>query len=123
MRSLQSSPPRDIARPTARRRSFPSPCNGSASVPGSKWPSSVPAGTTIPASSATEMATRLNIPVKWLYIQIRQKRLLMDRQPSGAYLFENTPSVIDGIRNLRNHAVNHLDLRMCQPHKEGHQHA
>ena len=73
--------------------------------------------------SVTELAARLNIPVKWLYIQIRQKRLLMDRQPSGAYLFENTASVIDGIRNLRNHAVSHLDLRICQPHKEGHQHA
>jgi hypothetical protein len=51
--------------------------------------------------------------VKWLYIQIRQKRLLMDRQPSGAYLFKNTASVIDGIQNLRNHAVSHLDLRIC----------
>jgi DNA invertase Pin-like site-specific DNA recombinase len=73
--------------------------------------------------SATALAARLNIPVKWLYIQIRQKRLLMDRQPSGAYLFKNTASVIDGVRNLRNHAVSHLDLRICQPHKEGHQHA
>jgi DNA invertase Pin-like site-specific DNA recombinase len=73
--------------------------------------------------SATELAAKLNIPVNWLYVQIRQKRLLMDRQPSGAYLFENTASVIDGIRNLRNHAVSHLDLRICQSHKEGHQHA
>ena len=73
--------------------------------------------------SVTELAAKLNIPVKWLYIQIRQKRLLMDRQPSGAYLFKNTASVIDGVRNLRNHAVSHLDLRICQPHKEGHQHA
>jgi len=73
--------------------------------------------------SVTELAAKLNIPVKWLYIQIRQKRLLMDRQPSGAYLFKNTASVIDGVRNLRNHVVSHLDLRICQPHKEGHQHA
>ena len=73
--------------------------------------------------SVTELAAKLNIPVKWLYIQIRQKRLLMDRQPSGAYLFKNTASVIDGVRNLRNHAVSHLDLRTHQPHKEGHQHA
>jgi DNA invertase Pin-like site-specific DNA recombinase len=73
--------------------------------------------------SATELAAKLNIPVNWLYVQIRQKRLLMDRQPSGAYLFENTASVIDGVRNLRSHAVRHLDLRICQPHKEGHQHA
>jgi DNA invertase Pin-like site-specific DNA recombinase len=73
--------------------------------------------------SAMEMAAALNIPVNWLYVQIRQKRLLMDRQPNGAYLFRNTPVVIDAVRNLRNHSVDHLDLRICQPHQEGHQHA
>jgi hypothetical protein len=73
--------------------------------------------------SATEIAAKLNIPVNWVYVQIRQKRLLMDRQPNGAYLFRNTPSVIDAVRNLRNHSVDHLDLRICQPHQEGHQHA
>lgn len=25
--------------------------------------------------------------MNWLYVQIRTKRLLIDRQPSGAYLF------------------------------------
>ncbi len=73
--------------------------------------------------SPTEMAAELNIPVNWLYVQIRQKRLLVDRQASGAYLFRNTPIVIDAVRNLRNHSVDHLDLRICQPHQEGHQHA
>jgi DNA invertase Pin-like site-specific DNA recombinase len=73
--------------------------------------------------SATEIAAKLNIPVNWLYVQIRQQRLLMDRQPNGAYLFRNTPSVIDAVRNLRNHSVDHIDLRICQPHQEGHQHA
>jgi len=65
----------------------------------------------------------LDIPVNWLYVQIRQKRLLIDRQPSGAYLFQDTPSVIDAVRNLRNHTITHLDLKICQPYKEGHQHA
>ena len=75
--------------------------------------------------SATDLAARLNIPVNWLYVQIRQKRLLIDRQPTGAHLFRNSPSVMDAIRNLRNHAVSHIDLRLriCQPHQEGHQHA
>ncbi|MEI9983875.1 MAG: hypothetical protein WDN69_26510 [Aliidongia sp.] len=72
--------------------------------------------------SATELASRLNIPVNWLYVQIRQKRLLMDRQPNGAYLFRNTPAVINAVRELRNHVLSHLDLRICQPHQEGHQH-
>jgi DNA invertase Pin-like site-specific DNA recombinase len=73
--------------------------------------------------SAPELAAKLNIPVNWLYVQIRQKRLLTDRQPSGAYLFRNTPYVMDAIQKLRNHNISHLDLRICQPHEEGHLHA
>jgi hypothetical protein len=73
--------------------------------------------------SAPELAARLNIPVNWLYVQIRQKRLLLDRQPTGAYLFRDTPSVIEAVRNLRNRTISRIDLRICQPHKEGHQHA
>ena len=65
----------------------------------------------------------LDIPVNWLYVQIRQKRLLIDRQPSGAYLFPNTPSVMEAVRNLRDHAIDRLDLRISEPHQEGHQHA
>jgi Recombinase zinc beta ribbon domain len=73
--------------------------------------------------SAPELARRLNIPVNWLYVQIRQKRLLIDQQPTGAYLFEDTPSVLDAVRQLRTHATNCVDLRICQPNQEGHQHA
>jgi hypothetical protein len=72
--------------------------------------------------SAPELATKLNIPVNWLYVQIREKRLLVDRQSSGAYLFQDAPAVLDAIRNLRNHTINRLDLRICQPHQKGHQH-
>ncbi len=73
--------------------------------------------------SAPELAGRLDIPVNWLYVQIRQKRLLIDQQPSGADLFQDTPAVIDAVRNLRNHTITRLDLRICQLHQEGHQHA
>jgi DNA invertase Pin-like site-specific DNA recombinase len=72
--------------------------------------------------SAQELAGRLNIPVNWLYVQIRKGRLLIDRQPSGAHLFANTPGVIEAVRRLRNHDVSHLDLRISQPDQEGHQH-
>ncbi|MEY9134666.1 hypothetical protein ABIE79_006133 [Bradyrhizobium diazoefficiens] len=71
--------------------------------------------------SPPELARRLEIPVNWLYVQIRTKRLLIDRQPSGAYLFPNTPSVLHAIGDLRNHVIAQLDLRICQPNKEGHQ--
>jgi hypothetical protein len=30
---------------------------------------------------------------------------------------------MDAIRDLRNHTISHLDLRISQPHQEGHQHA
>jgi hypothetical protein len=70
--------------------------------------------------SAPELAARLNIPVNWLYVQIRQKRLLIDRQPSGAYLFQDSPAVLNAVRSLRNHASNCIDLRICQPLQEGH---
>jgi len=70
--------------------------------------------------SAPELASRLNIPVNWVYVQIRQKRLLIDQRSTGAYLFQDAPAVLDAIRNLRNHTISHLDLRICQPHQEGH---
>lgn len=72
--------------------------------------------------SASDLAAKLNIPVNWLYVQIRKKRLLINRQPSGAYLFPGSPGTLEAIRNLREHAITCLDLRICQHHKEGHQH-
>ena len=72
--------------------------------------------------SAQELASILKIPVNWLYVQIRQGRLLIDRHPSGAHLFTNTPSVIEAVRKLRSHEIDHLDLRITEPHQEGHSH-
>lgn len=69
--------------------------------------------------SPSELAARLNIPVNWLYVQIRQKRILIDKQPTGAYHFHDTPSVIDGVKNLRNHTISQLNLRICQSYQEG----
>jgi hypothetical protein len=73
--------------------------------------------------TAPEFAVKLNVPVNWLYVQIRKGRLLVERQPSGAYLFNGTTAVLDGIQSLRTHKIGCLDLRICQPHQEGHQHA
>jgi hypothetical protein len=72
--------------------------------------------------SAQELAGVLGIPVNWLYVQIRQGRLLIDRHPSGAHLFANTPSVTEAVRKLRNHEIERLDLRITEPHNEGHSH-
>jgi DNA invertase Pin-like site-specific DNA recombinase len=72
--------------------------------------------------SAQELAGVLGIPVNWLYVQIRQGRLLIDRHRSGAHLFANTPPVIEAVRKLRNHEIERLDLRITEPHREGHSH-
>jgi hypothetical protein len=72
--------------------------------------------------SANDLASRLGIPVNWLYVQIRKGRLLIDRQPSGAYLFPDASHVVDGVRCLRNHTISSLDLRICQRDKGGYQH-
>ncbi|MFV0409843.1 MAG: recombinase family protein [Paracoccus sp. (in: a-proteobacteria)] len=72
--------------------------------------------------STTALAAKLGIPVNWLYVQIRKKRLLIDPQPTGAYLFPDTSVVLDGVRNLRNHVIGELDLRICQPDNGGYQH-
>jgi DNA invertase Pin-like site-specific DNA recombinase len=70
--------------------------------------------------SAHELAAKLNIPVNWLYVQIRKQRLIVDRQPNGAYLFSDSERVLKGVRDLRDHTIGCLDLRICQPHQEGH---
>lgn len=72
--------------------------------------------------STTALAAKLGIPVNWLYVQIRKKRLLIDPQPTGAYLFPDTSVVMEGVRNLRNHVIGELDLRICQPDNGGYQH-
>ena len=75
------------------------------------------------ALTPNELAAKLNIPVNWLYVQIRKRKLFVDRQPSGAYLFNDTAAVLDSVQSPRTHKINHLDLRICQPHEKGHQHA
>jgi hypothetical protein len=68
------------------------------------------------------LAAKLNIPVNWLYVQIREGYIQIDRQASGAYVFKDAPEVIEAVRNLRNHAVPNIDLRINRLHREGHQH-
>jgi hypothetical protein len=73
--------------------------------------------------TAPELAAKLGIPVNWLYVQIRKGKLFVDRQPSGAYLFNGDAAVLDCVQSLRDHKVDRLDLRISQPHQKGHQHA
>ena len=70
--------------------------------------------------SAPELAAKVGIPANWLYVQIRKKRLLVNRQPNGAYLFNDVADVLEAVRSLRNNTISSIDLRICQPHQEGH---
>jgi hypothetical protein len=72
--------------------------------------------------STNELAARLEIPVNWLYVQIRKGRIQIEPQPNGAYLFENKPETIDTIGKLRNHTLKCVDLRICQRYERGHSH-
>ncbi len=72
--------------------------------------------------SANKVATTLGIPVNWLYVQIRRGCLLIDRQPTGAHLFPNSPYTLNAVRSLRYHTIPSLDLRINQPIKKGQQH-
>jgi hypothetical protein len=65
----------------------------------------------------------MGIPSKWLHVQIRSGRILIDRQPSRAHLFEDAPEVVTALRSLRAHAVERVDLRAHQPAQERHRHA
>jgi len=65
-----------------------------------------------PLIGANEVATTLGIPVNWLYVQIRKGRLLIDRQPTGAHLFPNSPYTLNAVRSLRDHTIPSLDLRI-----------
>ena len=70
--------------------------------------------------SVAAMAERMGIPAKWLHVQIRNGRLLIDRQPSGAHLFADTPEVAAALNNLRARTVDRVDLRVHQPTQKGH---
>ncbi|MBP1807750.1 hypothetical protein [Rubellimicrobium aerolatum] len=55
-------------------------------------------------------------------MQIRAGCILVDPQPSGAYLFDDATQVIASLRALRERTVEQVDLRAHQPAQEGHQH-
>ena len=46
--------------------------------------------------TAPELAAKLSIPVNWVYVT--DKRLVLDLEPSGAYLFQDAPAVLNSNR-------------------------
>jgi DNA invertase Pin-like site-specific DNA recombinase len=66
--------------------------------------------------TVTKLATRLGIPTKWIYVQLKRERILTIREPSGRFLFPDNRTALQAIRSLRNHRVAKIDLR--EDHRE-----
>ncbi|MEF2554547.1 recombinase family protein [Aurantimonas sp. A2-1-M11] len=89
------------------------------------WPARKPCSRWRHASGSigiAELASRLGIPTKWLYVQIRDGRIRLDCQPTGAYLVQDCQTVLQAVRNLRNHEIETIDLRAHQPGYREHPH-
>jgi hypothetical protein len=61
--------------------------------------------------TVTQLASRLGIPAKWIYVQIRQGNIQTAREPSGRFLFPDKATAFEAIRSLRSHRVAKIDLR------------
>ena len=61
--------------------------------------------------TVTQVATRLGIPIKWVYTQLRRGSILTTREPSGRFLFPDQKSALEAIRRLRTRRVAKIDLR------------
>jgi DNA invertase Pin-like site-specific DNA recombinase len=61
--------------------------------------------------TVTQLASRLRIPAKWIYIQLKRGSILAVREQSGRFLFPDEATALEAIRQLRNHRVTQIDLR------------
>ena len=61
--------------------------------------------------TVTQLAHRLRIPVKWIYVQLKRGSILTTREPSGRFLFPDKTIALQAICSLRNHRVAKIDLR------------
>jgi len=61
--------------------------------------------------TVTKLATRLGIPTKWIYVQLKRGSILTAREPSGRFLFPDNRTASQAICSLRNHHVAKIDLR------------
>lgn len=82
-----------------------------------RWPS-VPGWLAV-----TAVVARLSIPEKWLRERLRAGTIRTMREPSGRYLFPDTPGTMDALRQLRAGTVTQVDLTPGHGEKEGHRYA
>lgn len=70
-----------------------------------RWPA-VPGNLTV-----TQLADRLRIPTRWIYVQLRCGRIETTREHSGRFLFPDSRDALEAVRRLRGHRVEKIDLR------------
>lgn len=61
--------------------------------------------------TVTQLATRLGIPAKWVYVQLRRGSIVTTREPSGRFLFPDNKTALQAICSLRTHRVAKINLR------------
>jgi hypothetical protein len=61
--------------------------------------------------TVTQLATRLGIPTKWVYVQLRRGSIVTTREPSGRFLFPDNKTALQAICSLRTHRVAKINLR------------
>ena len=61
--------------------------------------------------TVTQLASRLGIPAKWIYVQLRRGNIITTREPSGRFLFPDNKTALQAVCSLRNHHVAKINLR------------
>lgn len=82
-----------------------------------RWPR-VPGWLTV-----TGIAARLQVPDKWLRDRLRAGVIQTVREPSGRYLFPDSESTLEALRQLRAHGAKQVGLTPSRLQYQGHHHA
>jgi DNA invertase Pin-like site-specific DNA recombinase len=69
------------------------------------------------------IAARLQIPERWLRDHLRAGAIQTAREPSGRYLFPDSESAFEALRQLRARVVKQVDLTPGRLQHQGHHHA
>jgi hypothetical protein len=64
--------------------------------------------------TVANVANRLNVAMNWLRGKIRRGAVSTVREPSGRYLFPDTPTTFEALRQLRDRKIRHIDFTQHQ---------
>ena len=73
--------------------------------------------------TVTGIAARLQVPEKWLRCRLRDGAIRTVREPLGRYLFPDSESALEALRQLRARVVKQVDLMPGRLQHQGYHHA